>query len=329
MSTINLGKVRGLTQLSTSKGIFAILACDQRGAIEKMLKNVGKPGDYTHIVRIKEGIVGTLSPIASGTLLDPEYGVAPSIMNRSLVGKCGLVLAVDATGYTEEAGERITSILPGWSVEKIKRTGASAVKLLVYYNPNHQKAAEKQEQLIAEVAADCRKYDLPFMLEVLVYPTDKKADPKKYTEEKEFLVIESARKLSKHDIDLYKVEFPVDIKYCPDEKDWKKAFEKLTEVCSVPWALLSAGVDFDTYVKQVQIACQSGASGFVGGRAIWKEAVICENEQQRQEILSHIMPERMRILLKVAETSGRPWFAVPSHLKLLSEPIEEGWYHRY
>ena len=34
--------------------------------------------------------------------------------------------------------------------------------------------------------------------------------------------------------------------------------------------LLSAGVDYPDYYKQVQMALGSGASGVLGGRAFWK-----------------------------------------------------------
>ena len=35
--------------------------------------------------------------------------------------------------------------------------------------------------------------------------------------------------------------------------------------------LLSAGVDYDKYKKQVEMAMKAGASGVLGGRAFWKE----------------------------------------------------------
>ncbi len=49
--------------------------------------------------------------------------------------------------------------------------GAAAVKLLVYYNPRRETAAEHQRRIVAEVAEQCQAYDIPFMLEPLAYPT--------------------------------------------------------------------------------------------------------------------------------------------------------------
>ena len=39
----------------------------------------------------------------------------------------------------------------------------------------------------------------------------------------------------------------------------------------VPWAVLSAGVDHQTFLGQVEIAMKNGASGVIAGRALWKD----------------------------------------------------------
>ena len=41
----------------------------------------------------------------------------------------------------------------------------------------------------------------------------------------------------------------------------------------MPWALLSAGVDHATFIGQLRAARAAGASGFIAGRSIWKDAV--------------------------------------------------------
>src|SRR5690606_24004232 len=68
---LTLGKIRGLSQLSTERGVFSILACDQRGNMIRMLQQAGTPNPtYDQIVKVKLEIVGALSPLASGALLD-------------------------------------------------------------------------------------------------------------------------------------------------------------------------------------------------------------------------------------------------------------------
>ena len=58
--------------------------------------------------------------------------------------------------------------LDGWSVAKAKRMGASAAKLLVYYNPAASNAAA-QERFVERVATECRSADLPLFVEPLSF----------------------------------------------------------------------------------------------------------------------------------------------------------------
>lgn len=307
MAAHSIGKVRGLTQLATKGGVFAILALDQRGALKRMMKAAGvsEPG-YAHIVRTKLEIVRHLSPLASGVLLDPEYGAAQCVAALALSGSTGLVAALEQTGYSEEEGDRFATVLEDWDVGKIKRMGASAVKLLVYYNPHRRRAAGRQEKLIEEVAAACRAYDIPFMLEALVYPSEG-MDAAAFVEAKERLVIESAEALTRFDIDLYKVEFPVHPEGRRDPVYDAEACQKLSAACRTPWALLSAGVPFERYSQQLKAACEAGASGFVAGRAIWREAVELTDPQERQTFMRTEMRRRFQQLADCAEERGRPW----------------------
>ena len=49
----------------------------------------------------------------------------------------------------------------------------------------------------------------------------------------------------------------------------------------MPWALLSAGVDHETFMTQLRAALAAGASGFIAGRSIWKESVAMRGEERR------------------------------------------------
>lgn len=326
MAGISVGKIRGLSSLSTTGGIFKILACDQRGAMVRLMEQVAanSPG-YAEIVQAKLDIVGALSPFASGALLDPEYGAAPCVTHRALAGGCGLVVAIEETGYTEEAGDRLTVLLDDWGPAAVKAMGASAVKLLLYFNPRRVQAAERQCRVVRQVAEACEAVDIPLMLECVVYPTVY-GDEAAFAREKEDLVVESAKTLSRYNIDLYKVEFPVHP--AGDPSEWERACARLTEACRTPWALLSAGVDFETYARQLEVACRAGASGFVAGRAIWKEAVTTPPGPARDAFIRGAMIERIQRLGEIAEAHARPWFRVPSHGYDAGE-AGEGWYTRY
>ena len=123
------------------------------------------------MVAFKRAVVRALGRAGTGILLDPEIGVGPAIADGSLAGGTGLIVAVEATGYEGDAGARRSRILPGWGVAQVKRIGASAAKLLVYYHPEAPNAAD-QERLVAEVAAACREADLALFLEPLSFGLD-------------------------------------------------------------------------------------------------------------------------------------------------------------
>ena len=47
--------------------------------------------------------------------------------------------------------------------------------------------------------------------------------------------------------------------------------------------LLSAGADYKTFNRQVEIACKAGASGFLAGRALWQEGVQISSRKERAD----------------------------------------------
>ena len=320
---LSIGKRRGLEQCSTDRGIFAILALDHRGNLRRALNpETPEAVPYPTLVDFKREVVAALSPYSSAVLLDPELGAAQVIAEGSLPGKVGLLVAVEATGYTGDPTARTSQVLPGWGVDKVRRMGANGVKLLVYYHPGSE-MAKHQEQLIEQVAEDCVRYDLPLFLEPLSYSQE--PNKKKLTsEELRQVVVETARRLTPLGVDILKAEFPVKVSEEPDEVEWLQACMELTAASKVPWTLLSAGVDFETYLRQVAVACRAGASGILAGRAVWQEAVDLSGEARR-EFLRTVAAERMYRLAALCDALGRPWTEVLSGEK----PIEEDWYRQY
>ena len=63
------------------------------------------------------------------------------------------------------------------------------------------------------------------------------------------------------------------MRYEHGEGKLRAACELLDEASVSPWILLSAGVTYEEFAMQVKITCQVGASGFLGGHAIWEEAM--------------------------------------------------------
>jgi tagatose-1,6-bisphosphate aldolase len=269
----------------------------------------------------KQRVIGALAPAASAVLLDPEVGAAQCIAGGTLPGNIGLVVAVEATGYSGEFDARQGRILPDWSVAKAKRMGASAIKLLVYYHPDSPTAADI-EALVAQVAADCATWDLPLMLEPLSYSLNP-AHKKLSSVEKRRVIMETAHRLLIDGVEVLKAEFPLDVTAEPDEQTWFDACAELSAVSPIPWVLLSAGVDYETYLRQVVIACEAGASGVAVGRAVWKEAVNLTG-QVHMDFLRGEAYERLRRVTVLCDALARPWTDF-----FTSSVIGPDWYKRY
>ncbi len=112
---------------------FSVLAIDHRNNLRQAMN----PDTSTEeLIRLKCEIVAALAPACSAVLIDPELGGAQCIAEGALPGNVGLIMALEATGYTGDPTQRESRILEGWSIEKAQRMGASGVKLLVYYHPD-------------------------------------------------------------------------------------------------------------------------------------------------------------------------------------------------
>ncbi len=180
--------------------------------------------------------------------------------------------------------------------------GASGIKLLVYYHPDSAAAGEI-EKITLEVGRECEKHDLVFMLEPLSYSLSEAS--KLTSDEKRYVVIETARRLTPLKVDILKSEFPLNVDN-REETDWKAACDEITTASRVPWILLSAAVDFETYLKQVTIACNAGASGIAVGRAVWQEAVQLTGDE-RINFLRSVGRKRLSRLESLCHALARPY----------------------
>jgi tagatose 1,6-diphosphate aldolase len=277
---------------------------------------------YETAVQIKSEIVAALSCHTSAVLLDPVYGLPPAL---NMAGHGGLLMALEKTGYSGDSTSRRLDFIDGWTVDKIKRLGASAVKLLVYYHPDTGALADELEATIRRVAQECQQYDLPLFVEPMSYSLEASV-PKEsaaFAATRPQVVRETARRLSGLGIDVLKLEFPIDAAFNADYAWWKAECEAISAVCQVPWVLLSAGVDFETFEQQTRIACEAGASGWLAGRAIWKEAVAMTPEQRRDFVAGPAV-ERTERLAEIAGRTARPWTDFYT-----TTPAPEGWFKTY
>lgn len=307
------GKIRGLQSTSSDSNVFTILALDHGVSLAQTIQpDFPEKVSYQEMVAVKASLLRHLAPLAGAVLLDPVYGLAAAVPMGALPGSAAMLLAVEDGDYAtpKKPARRLT----GWDVSKIKWAGAAAVKCFFYYHPDDKDLALLQENFVAELVETCQEYDLPLFAEPLSYDT--------LTADRPRVVIETARRISRLGIDVLKVEFPIDANIETDEEQWANACQELSEVCQSPWALLSAGVDFETFARQVEVACRCGASGYLVGRAVWKETVKLSSDEQERSLIETAVP-RLQKLADIANQFGRPW---TDFYPYSSEPPQHGWY---
>ena len=328
---LSIGKLRRLQQLADDKGLLTMCAIDHRGALKRALNGKNPESvSYQDMVDFKIDLCQAVVPFASAILLDPVYGGAQAIAAGVLPGHTGLLISAEKTGYTGSSGARISELLPDWGVRKIKKMGASAVKLLIYFRPDLKDIASKQLDLVARLADECIKEDIPLLVEPLSYPTEQEAaSPEKFAEIKPELVIETARQITALPIDVLKAEFPADSRFEQDENKLLELCQDLDRASRLPWVLLSAGVDFATFRNQVEIACRAGASGFLAGRALWQESAQISRREERMNFFKNTAAKRLKELANIAGRYGKPWYAKMGVTGGKFEPVTEGWYQKY
>jgi len=299
MKPISIGKLRGIQQISSKRGTFTCLALDHRQNLRKA--NPAFVAD-SELSRFKLDVTKALAHRATAVLLDPEVSAAQAIAARAVPNNVGLVVAVESTGYTGDTTARHAQIIPGWHVEKAKRMGASAIKLLVYYHPDSPTANEIEDFTI-KIAEECAKHDLVLMLEPLSYSLDE--NEKLSSDEKRYVVVETAKRLTPLNVDILKAEFPLDLTET-DESKWMDACQEISSASNVPWILLSAAVEYETFLRQVTVACNAGASGIAVGRAVWKEAVTMTADE-RLAFLQTTAKHRLSRLTSLCHALAKPY----------------------
>ena len=319
MRELTVGKLRGLSQCSDRRGTLSMLALDHRNNLRKILRP-DAPAEVrdAELTAFKREAVEALAEAATAVLLDPEFGAAQCIASGSLPGDRGLVVAIEKTGYGGDAHARESRVLADWGVAKARRLGASAAKLLVYYHPEAS-TARAIEELVRDVALECEREDLLLVLEPLVYNPERGSGALS-PESRKRAILEAARRLAGPGVDLLKAEFPA---VSADEAEWLETCRELTAASAAPWILLSAAADFETFLRQTDIACRAGASGVAVGRAVWNEAPRLAGDE-RAAFLRGEARRRMMAASRCCSERARPWSAI-----YRAPEIDARWYERY
>jgi tagatose 1,6-diphosphate aldolase len=326
MKELTIGKLRGLQQIASPDGIFNMCAMDHRGSLRKLAGELS----YDEMVERKLELCANLAPHASAILLDPAFGAAQCISYGALPKGTGLIVSTEASGYVGASEYRSTELLEDWSVAKIKRMGASAAKLLIYYRPDLIELANKLMDIVEAVGLECQQHDLPFVVEPVVYPIGEEVrNAAHFAKIREQMVLKTAQHIAQLPIDVLKSEFPADLNYEKDKGKLADLCRQLDASSPVPWVVLSAAVDFDTFCRQVEIACRAGASGFLAGRAIWQEAMPIAEVGERVKFLTTVGADRLKKLSEIAAKYATPWYKKLGLTRHKLATVTEGWYQQY
>jgi tagatose-1,6-bisphosphate aldolase len=293
-----------LAGISGPGGALAIVAMDQRNTLRRMLSAQERPTDPETIRSFKVDVVQALSPAASAVLLDPEFGVPAVQAAGAMAPGCAMLVAVEPAERETWQGEpragRDGSRTAAW----VRATGGDAVKLLVQMRPDRTHypgepdLVEEVVEVVRAVVEDCAAAGLPSVIETLLYrlPDEEPLSTRRRAE----LIAESARILSETGPDLLKLEYPGDARGC----------QAVANVVTVPWAMLSAGMPFPSFLEAVVTSCEEGgACGFIAGRVYWKEAVALDGAARR-EFLATTARERLEQSVAAMSGRARPWYEV-------------------
>jgi len=350
--TLSAGKLRALMTLADDDGVFRMVAVDQRPPLFQALARAGDRDpqslSFEEVADAKALLTRVLAPEAGAILINPVWTHATAL--AAVPGSTALIGTLEDYGFEAVEGERRSRLIEGWSVAAIKRTGASGVKLLAWYRPDASEGTRAhQERLVAEVGDACRASDIPFILELLVYPLpgEDPASPA-YQALRPERVLASVRRFAdpRFGVDLFKLEFPADLRYCrgyhggafdgierpalyaPDEV--RGFLAELDDACPAPWVLLSAGVGPAQFEADLELAFEAGASGFLAGRAVWLEAfeaypdVSAVEERLRSRALPYLRA------ISARADAALPWH---EHRRFRGAPVMEGagegWHRRY
>jgi tagatose 1,6-diphosphate aldolase len=342
--TISAGKYWGMRRMADAAGRFRMTAVDQRPPIKNPIKaKRGTPeAPWADVAGFKELLIRELQGESSAMLLDPHYAYPRGV--TMLDARLGLILTLEDSIFRETAGGRLSSEIDDWSVEKIKRAGGDAVKVLTWYRPDADpQVCVAQQEFTQRIGEACRRFDIPFVFELLVYPlardTEQTTDYVEMQTKQAQLVIDSVRTFAapRFGVDLFKLESPVPAPAVPvpgasGSEAVQALFHELDRAAGRPWVMLSAGAGMEDFRRVLHYAYAAGASGYLAGRAIWLKAFqrFPDWDGIRDELRSEAVPY-MRSLNSLTDAAARPWHTHPCYGSggARVEPADSSFRHVY
>lgn len=266
-STMTTSERRGYQQICGVNGFMMVVACDQRGGMRKVLADTPEAQKAIGIDilgQCKYDITSYLANKATCVLLDATCAVPGVVDDGVLSRDTGLLVGLDDSGWdTDDSGYRKSIMTKGITARRVRELGGTGAKLMVYLRPDVPQANDYNLQIIRDCVAEFAAEDLFLVVEILTYQLDDEADGD-YEAAFPDLIVGCARMALELGSKVLKLPYPGTPAACAE----------ITALCNgVPWAVLSAGVNHETFVGQVKTAMDNGASGVIAGRSLWKDCL--------------------------------------------------------
>ncbi|MHC9042938.1 tagatose 1,6-diphosphate aldolase [Microbacterium saperdae] len=312
------GIIRSLERITTDDGFVLVCAVDHLAEFEELLGPVGSVS-FAEVVTAKAAVVAAVAADVSAVLLDPRFGIGHLPAAGILPAGVGLIASIEEENYEFPNGPRASIMRPGWTAAKAKAAGADMIKFLWFYRPDlDAEVAASQRALLQIVSAACRSASIPLVVEPIWFPVPgEDTSSPEWRRKRVEGILSSATTAADIGLDMLKVEFPGDVSTEQGREDARAACARLDDSVSVPWVILSAGVGYDDFRVQLSIASAAGASGYMAGRSVWREAVTGGDVT--------LVAERIRALNDIVREHGRPVRPTQA-LPALLAAVSPDWY---
>jgi tagatose 1,6-diphosphate aldolase len=286
--------MRGYQQICGSDGAMMVIACDQRGGMRTLLaKNPEEQAAISDktLGDTKADIAKFLASKASCVLVDPICAVPALVDERIIDRDTALLIGLDASGWdTSPEGYRLSKLVPGISARRVRALGATGGKIMVYLRSDRDEANLHNIKILRQCIEDFAGEDLLLVVEFLTYKFDDE-DEAEYKAKLSSLIVGGSRICLDCGSKVLKIPYPGSAQACAD----------VTGLAGdVPWAVLSAGVDHSTFLKQVEDAMRNGASGVIAGRSLWKDCISLDRSVTRDRLESVAVPRLREIQAVIA-----------------------------
>lgn len=280
--------------LARPSGGLAMLAVDQREALRIMFEKVTGICPITDDVlrNFKVTVAKILSPYASAVLVDRQFCLDEIIKTKAIAPQSNMIVSADE--FIPGNGIPVDDVKIDMAIDPqfVRDNGGKALKLLVLWREDE--SAQDRLNMVQEFCQRCKSAGLVSIIEPVVRPPRHLA-----SFDKEQCILKAAKELGDTEADIYKIEMPLGGK--GTYQQLVDATKRVNDLIKMPWVILSSGVEPDLFPRAVRAAMESGASGFLAGRAVWSNIVGVNDMEMmlkdlaipRLETLGNIVDEAM------------------------------------